>query len=433
MEEDFSHQDNAFDDHTQLDDRPSPQETEPPSTGDQLPPTVPQTLPTSSRRRHSSLTGLFAGLLVLLLLLAGSGVYALERPQIPGGSASVHLTPDNQQLNKTYTVNITMDSTDASLNPIGAHKVSTTSSTQSLTVPATGKKQVPATYASGFLLLGDGDANGPVPVGDYAIRSNSGVAIEFYVNSPFTTSQRPSVLAHAVNAGPGGNIGKYDVYGHYDFPNNASIIIWNPQPFSGGQNGYTTTVVSQSDIDSATGQIKSTLSANQAKLKSQLAASEQLLDPTAIQCQSTVKTNRHANDQASDVTVTGTTTCSAIAYTPGELETYGASLLNKEASAQWGRNYVLAGQIQKKVSGVQVQEKTAFFTLNVQGRYVLQLSSAMLQHLADLIAGQTQANARTRLLQQTGILKVSIQVSGGLGTALPSSPEDIYITIAPEQ
>jgi hypothetical protein len=99
-----------------------------------------------------------------------------------------------------------------------------------------------------------------------------------------------------------------------------------------------------------------------------------------------VKANRNPNDQASDVTVTGAMTCNAIA-----------------------------------------------FALAVQGLYVFQLSPGVLAHLASLIAGQTQANAQAVLLQQAGVSKVSLQVSEGLGTALPSSPKVIHITILPGQ
>jgi hypothetical protein len=378
------------------------------------------------------------GLLVLILLLTGTGVYAMERPHIPSGSASIQITPDSQHLSKTYTTNVTLGSTDPTLNPIGARRLSITTPKKSLTAPATGTQQEPATYASGLLELGDGNANSPIPVGDYAIYSNSGVEIEFYVSSPIPDNHATYVHARAMKPGPGGNIKTFDVYGWYDFPKaNAFLFADNTQPFSGGQNRSTITVVSHTDIESATSQltrqIQSTLPADQAELKSQLASSEQWLDPTTIQCQPSVKANRHPKDQASDVTVTGAMTCSAIAYTPAKLLAYGANLLGKDAYAQWSGRYVLVGQVQEKVYGVLDQGKTASFALAVQGLYVFQLSSGVSAHLASLIAGQTQANAQAVLLQQAGVGKVSLQVSGGLGTALPSSPKDIHITILPGQ
>lgn len=390
-----------------------------------------------SPRTRRGLSWRFKTLIVvlpaLILLVTGTSVYAMQRPNIPGASASIRITPDQQQFSKTYAVNATPGSTDPTLNPIGARAISTTTTATTLTVAATGSQQVPATYASGVLALGDGNAYKPIPAGSYAIRSNSGVDIEFYISSPIPTNARPNISARAMNPGPGGNIKKYDVNGMYDFPNNASIYLINYQPFSGGRNGYNVTAVSQSDITNATDQLtqqlQSGLAADQAALKGQLASSEQLLDPANIKCQPSVKANRHAGDQAGDVTVTGTMTCSAIAYLPAKLQTYGTDLLAKDAATQGSESYTLSGQTQEKIQDIFATGKTLSFDLNVQGLYVLQLSPNMSARFASLVAGKTQADAQTILLKQTGVLKVSLQVAGGFGTALPSSAKDIHITI----
>jgi hypothetical protein len=459
-EEDFSHRDDSFDKPTQVEPHPlseetltstetpdiSPEETAilpaelliAPAEPLSLPPinlaAEAQILPAPPRRRSSPLLKAgFIALLVLMLLGVGTGAYVQARPRIPGSSASISITPDNQQLSKTYAANVTLGSTNPTLNPIGMHTMSMTTPAKSLTVPTTGSQQVPATYATGVLRLADANASKPIPVGSYAIRSNSGVDIEFYISSPISTTARPDVSARAMNPGPSGNIRKADVAAMYDFPNNASIIIANYQPFSGGRNRYIVTAVSQNDINSATSQLtqqlQSGLSANHAALKSQLVSSEQLLDPTTIKCQSSVKANRRPNDQASDVTVTGTMTCSASAYTPMKLQAYGAALLEKDAYAQWNGSYVLSGQIREKLYNVFATGKTVSFDLDVQGLYALKVSPDMSARFATLVAGKTQADAQAILLKQPGVLKVSLQVAGGLGTPLPSSPKDIHITI----
>ena len=373
VEEDFSHQndsfdnqtqDNSFDNQTQLEPYLSPEETPvfPAKTAisleeTELLPVQPRPGVAAQTRRSPLIKALAIGLLVLISLLTSTSVYAMERPHIPGGSASIRITFDSQPLRKTYTTTVTVGSTDPTLNPIGARRISITTPTKSLTVLATGRQQEPATYASGVLQLGNGSSNSPIPVGNYDILSNSGVDIEFFVSSPIPPNHSPYIPAQAINPGPGGNITKYNVYGWYNFPH-AFIFAMNAHPFSGGHNGYTVTVVSQTDIDSATRQLKSALSADQAELKSRLASSEQLLDPTDIQCQPSVKANRNPNDQASDVTVTGVMTCSAIAYTPAKLQAYGTNLLEKEAYAQWSGSYILIGQVQEKLYGVLELGKT---------------------------------------------------------------------------
>lgn len=450
MEEDFSLQD--IPSHNPIQDSSFLDQSQDASFGNQaqlephVPPAEADTLPTtiqaespispaSSRRRRSPLIKMLAIiLLVLILLLAGGGsIYAMQQPQIPGASASIRITPNSQLLSKTYTTDVTIGSTDPTLNPFGARTVKITTPAKSLTVPATGTQQEPATYANGVVQLINGDAYHSIPVGDYSVWSNSRVAIEFYVSSLIPPGHNiPLIAARAMKPGPGGNIKTLDLNSWYNFPN-AYIYVLNRQPFSGGRNAYNVTAVSQNDIDSATSQLtsqlQSELAADKAALNSKLAPSEQLLDPNGIHCQPLVKVDHSPGEQASEVTATGTMTCSAIVYTPAKAQAYGATLLEKDASAQWNGSYVLSGQIQTTLHKMFDLGKTITFTLDVQGLYIFQLNPDLAAHFASLVAGKTQASAQAVLLQQTGVSKISIQVSDGFGTALPASPQDIHISI----
>jgi hypothetical protein len=433
MEENFSQQNDSFENQTQREPYLSQKETEILPTAVQSSLAEPQNGLVSPRHHSLRLSkAMIIGVLVLLIVfLASTGAYAMERPHISGGSASILITPDSQHLNKTYSTTVTLGSTDPTLNPIGVHVVSMTTPAKSLTVTATGTQQQPATYAHGVLRMLI--YSGPLQPGEYTIQSNSGVSVAFSISSTLPSNEVTNVPAQAIDPGPGGNIRGADFSSYYKFPSGAVALIVNYQPFTGGRKGYDVSVVSQTDIDNATSQmtnqLKSALSADQAELKSRLAFSEQLLDPTNIHCQPSVKANRNPNDQASDVTVTGTMTCSATAYTPAKLQAYGANLLGKDAYAQWSGSYVLIGQVQEKLYSVLNVGKIVSFALDVQGLYVFQLSPGMSAHFASLIAGQAQANAQGLLLQQVGVDKVSILVSGGLGTSLPSSAKDIHITI----
>ena len=442
MEEDVSHHENSFDNQPQNDPSHSQAQLEPhalSAEADTLPTAVqaePQIALASSRRRRSPfIMTLIVSLLVLILLLAGGGsIYAMQRPQIPGASALVRITPNSQLLSKTYTTDVTLNSTDPTLNPIGAHTIKIMTPTKSLTAPATGTHQVPATYATGIVNVYNPTIENPIfPAGNYIIKSNSGVSIEVFITSPLHFHQPRNVSARAVNPGTGGNIKSTDINANYVLSPGRVFYAENLQPFSGGRNGYNVTAVSQTDIDSATSQLTSQLQSelptDKDALKSRLEPGEQLLDPDNIQCKPSVKANRSPGDQASDVTVTGTMTCRAIAYTPAKQQAYGASLLAKDAAAQWNGTYILRGQVQEKLQRMFDLGKTITFSLNVQGLYIFQLNPDLSAHFASLIAGQTHANAQALLLRQAGVGKISIQVSGGLGTALPSSPKGIQITI----
>lgn len=69
--------------------------------------------------------------------------------------------------------------------------------------------------------------------------------------------------------------------------------------------------------------------------------------------------------------------------------------------------------------------------MSARGIWVFQVTGALKQHFAALIASQPQTDATKLLLRQRGIASVSIQLAGGLGTALPYSADSIQIVVLP--
>lgn len=385
------------------------------------------------RRRGSvRLRALFIALLIVLVLLLGSGGYVLARPNLPASSATLSITPISQQFSKTYSVTATPGSADVTLNPIGAHRISYTTPGQSVTVQATGIHHHDATYATGTLTLFVFAS--PVDAGGYTLTSTSGVKVGFYLSSPPPFRTNIVVSAQALTAGPDGNIPANTVGGAYSVLGGGEFAITQSAAFTGGANGGDAVVVAQADIDSATSQVtnqlQSGLAADQTQLKSKLSVGEQLLggDQT-ITCQPSLKANQKTNDEARNVTVTGTMTCSALAYGSAQLQTYATDHLTTDAAAQLGSGYELTGQAQTKVYGLLNQGKTVSFALDVSGRFFYPLSPDVQAHLLSLIAGKTQAEAQKILMQQPGIATVSFTISGGLGTALPGDVKAIRVRI----
>jgi hypothetical protein len=92
------------------------------------------------------------------------------------------------------------------------------------------------------------------------------------------------------------------------------VEIINNFPFTGGQDPQTHAIVQQSDIDTAANSLTASTRQNAvAGLNSQLQSNEHLVgDP---QCTSNSTSDHAAGDQASTVTVTVKTSCTATAST----------------------------------------------------------------------------------------------------------------------
>src|SRR5262249_31234609 len=149
-----------------------------------------------------------------------------------------------------------------------------------------------------------------------------------------------------------------------------------------------------------------------------------------ITCQPSLDANQQVNDQASQVTVTGTMTCSALAYSSDKFQTYMTQQLTADATRLLGSGYALTGQAQTKVHNQLDQGQTISFNVDVSGRFFYHLNPDVQALLLSLIVGKTQAEAQRILLQQPGIATVSFTVSGGLGTAVPGDVKAIRVRIA---
>ena len=97
-----------------------------------------------------------------------------------------------------------------------------------------------------------------------------------------------------------------------------SILVKNPENFSGGQDAKTFVVVKQADIDSMKTPLTSALAQSMhSAIQGQLRPGQQLL---LSQCSTTLHPNHHANDIAASVTLTATQTCTGLAYTPQQVK-----------------------------------------------------------------------------------------------------------------
>ena len=400
---------------------------------------------------------ILASLISLLVLLIGSSIlfaFSLPKGSIGGSSsrpqnhptlvlsnANVSITPATTVFLKTYAISVVTGTPNVSQRQVGgARLISFTAPSQSQTVNATGQGHHPATQARGFLTMSNPSStiiSGPS--GDTFWGSSNPVVIATDTGYRIPAGQTITVPAHAVMAGPSGNIPAHYVDNNlYPFLINGNpknvvhFTVRNLSAFTGGQNAYDYTTVQQSDINGAVSALEPALMQNaQNGLHAQLGQGEQLVG--SMQCTPNVSSNHNAGDAATSVTVTVSVTCTEEAYTQQDALSLAAELLKKDAVSDPNASYILAGKPATSVLQVKGVDANGAVLLLIQAesKGIFLFSDAYKQTLADLISGRGEQDVQQLLLKERGVSKVMITISGG-GQTLPINPDQITITVAAE-
>jgi hypothetical protein len=385
-------------------------------------------------------------LITLVALVAACGVIAyassgmlshFNLPNIVPGltpSATVTITPASKDLKNNYTIFAVTDNPDSSLRQVQARQLTSTTPARTKTATATGVGHTPGVQATGIITFYNGASVDQLVSAGTTFTLGGGVQVVTDQNVDVPPASPPSfgiarALAHAVSVGTSGNIDVLTI--NQSCCSSKSIFAKNLTPFTGGQDPQAFTFVQQSDIDGVVNPLKMTLMpAAQQSLQAQVQSDERFLKTP--QCTPNVSSNHAAGDQASSVTVTVKVTCSGEVYDLQGVQTMAANLLKQQAATDPGPGYALAGNL---VTGI-----TQFTLTNpskgtlelfdtAEGIWVYQFSDAQKAMLAKLIAGKSKQVAQTLLLQQMGVARVDIQLSGGDGKTLPTDTTHITIDV----
>ena len=232
----------------------------------------------------------------------------------------------------------------------------------------------------------------------------------------YPTLGQTTVTAHAIVTGPAGNIQGADMYGPCCRLNVSAVN----SPFTGGQNARNYQEVSQQDIETAAANLKSSLTQSiQAALQTQVHADESQL---TLPCQPTVSSDHRAGEEAAQVTVTVSETCTGIAYNGQAFHDLIMSQQEQQASSKLGAHYTLIGSIQTNVEHVTTSTQHITLQINSSSTWTYQFTQAQQQHLASLIAGKSKTEATTLLLHEYGVKSVSIPTD-----ALPTTSSNIHL------
>ncbi len=234
-------------------------------------------------------------LVVVVVLLV-----VLILPAVTAG-ATVTLVPASTTLSTALTITATTQGApDPSRQEVEARLLSVSGPPRTQTVQTTGTGHAPARAAQGLLTLYNAAPyQQTVPPGTVLVGAD-GVEIVTEAPAVIPAGNPPiegeiTVLAHAVDTGPQGNIAPLDLNGLCCL---AGVSVKNTTVFREGQDAYDYPAVSQHDIEQVVEPLLAPLTqATQASLQAQVRPNEHLLG--FVQCQPTISPDHPAGSRHS--------------------------------------------------------------------------------------------------------------------------------------
>jgi hypothetical protein len=356
-------------------------------------------------------------LLILFVFVGLDSLNALFASFAP--TVTITITPDVKTVSMTATVSVGVgaDIEGRILPPLTL--------SQEQTVPTTGRGHQDARPATGTLIYFNGvftpqtvDA-GTVYTGADEVQ----VATDATVTIPAATPGNPpqfgqaTVMAHAIRAGAVGNIRAGDI------AVTGSALQVSNSPFQGGQDARDFTLVTKADIDRPAAMLKAQVTQSmQAALGQQLVPGEQL---QKAPCAPAIAADPAIGQEANNVRVTVSETCSGFAYNSQQLTARGAKLLTAQAARTLGNGYARFGNITVSVTKTVTKGQTAFLTFTCQGTWMYQINAARIE---TLVSGRPRLAALQLLRHFQGIARASI---GGIADnqELPTDVTHIHVLI----
>ena len=335
--------------------------------------------------------------LLLIIACMNFQLYLIFHPP----TATITIIPKAEEMTLTGTLQL-------------GRVVSPITLSQSATGPATGKGHQDAKQATGTITFYNGQLSPQTVPAGTILTGTDGVQIitdqDATIPAADPTANPPvfgqvTVSAHVVNSGVRGTIPAYDISQPCCL---ASVIAKNTQAFHGGQDERDYQTVTQADIDVAAASLKTTLSESmQGALEGQLKNGEALVTPL---CSTAVTADHRPGEEATQVKVITSKTCSAVAYNKDALRAQVTQLLTTQARNKLGSRYSLLGTVQVTVTQASVPSKTKIVVLSFScvGTWVYTLNLTAQEHLKHLIAGKQKWQAVSILSHVPGIQAVRI-------------------------
>jgi hypothetical protein len=353
-------------------------------------------------------------ILFCLVFLAGTFLLPLLAP-----SATITIIPVEKNVSITAAIQV------------HGRQLPALTLSQSEIATATGKRHQNATRATGTITLYNGQFSHQTIDAGTILTGNDGVQIITDQAASIPPGNPPvygqvTVSAHAIVAGASGNIPAYDI-------NTAccatSVLAKNTIAFTGGQRPRDYVVVTKSDIATVTATIQTSIEKSErAALEAQVNPGEGVITPP---CSNQIITTHQPGDEARDVTVTLSETCSGIVYIANALHQKAIQMLDQQALQQFGTGYSRITDVTVQVLHASITDSTkgiATIAVKLDAIYVYQLPPAEKQQLIHLVAGRTKQSAVQALLQVPGIQAAAVTINDNSAT-LPADQGRITIVV----
>lgn len=359
--------------------------------------------PMRSYRTHTLIL-LAIGVGCGLSLIAGYLVYVLFYAPV-----TVTIVPKSQKVVSSVTVTI---ATAAPItNSIPGRALPSLTMSQTLTLATTGQTFQPAQPGQGTITFYNSALYPQTIVAGTLIQGRDGaqVVTDAAVTVPagtLATNGQATVTAHTLIDGPQGDIAAGDIYGPCCLLN----IEASNSAFSGGVEAHTYQSVAQHDIDTATEKLQTNLNQEVlAAFQAQLLPSETLVTPPV--CRPTVSTDHQVGDEATQIQVTDSLTCTGLTYNTQAFQ-------QRISQMQAPTHYQLEGVAQTTLQSVSSGNDPGTDVLTVQctALWSYQFTNRELTTIANHIKGMDTLHATQYLLHTAGIQQVSLSKDGYLPT-----------------
>lgn len=296
--------------------------------------------------------------------------------------------------------------------------------TQARTVPTTGTGHQDAKAAQGFITFYNAAPSPQTVTAGTLLTGADGVQVvtdqdALLPAGTLATNGQATVPAHAIQAGPEGNINAGDIYGSCCRVN----VFAANTAFTGGQQTRDYPTVTQQDIQNGTTGLKAGLDQSvQAAFQTQVHSDETLITP--LPCQQSVKPDHHPGEEATQVTILVSETCTGMTYSTQAYQDRLMQIASTQAMRQLGEGYTPIGQVQSTILHARTleQNRTELFQITLAETYAYQVSQQQQQEIKTLIAGKRKMQAITTLLHVPGVQSVSIE-----GESIPPDVTHIHL------
>lgn len=375
--------------------------------------------PTEPQRPHRTRKyALAIGGSLLCIAVASALIVSVVLPLFTP-DAIITIVPNTQQVRTTATLTVTTGAATGMQLPGRALPAITM--TQARTVPTTGKGHQDAKAAHGSITFYNAATYEQIVTAGTLLTGADGVQVVTDQDAvieagTLATNGQATVPAHTLQVGPAGNIRAGDIYGACCRVN----VFAANTTFTGGEPTRDYQTVTQQDINTVASSLKTSLNQGvQAALQTQVHSDETLITP--LSCQQSSKPDHQPGEEATQVQITVSETCTAMTYITQAYQSHIMQIANQQA----GDGYSPIGQVQTTIlQSIPKAHNLMELHITIAQNYAYQVSQQQQQQLKMLIAGKSKAQATNTLLHTPGIQSVSLS-----STTIPTDTKHIRLIV----